>query len=175
MPENLCFFLVKKNDKKNIILGNFYFLTKKGRFSGVISSFYGQRSVTAVWATPSPCSILSLCLSELVDFDQVRSGLLLVLGSGSELPPSLLGSGHFRFWILDKSCWTVGEEGFWLTERPQGGLKVWELKSRKLERGKMERGLVARRLTGKCLISRGLVFEGLVTGMKEEGREVSGK
>ena len=31
---------------------------KKVFFSGVLSSFYGQHSVTAAWATPSPRNIL---------------------------------------------------------------------------------------------------------------------
>ena len=36
---------------------NFIFLRKKGDFSDVFSAFYGQRSVTAAWATRSPWSI----------------------------------------------------------------------------------------------------------------------
>ena len=41
--------------KKKIV--NFIFLRKKGDFSDVFSAFYGQRSVTAAWATCSPWSI----------------------------------------------------------------------------------------------------------------------
>ena len=36
---------------------NFIFLRKNGYFSEVFSAFYGQRSVTAAWATRSPWSI----------------------------------------------------------------------------------------------------------------------
>ena len=43
--------------KKKIGGVNFIFLRKKGDFSDVFSAFYGQRSVTAAWATRSPCSI----------------------------------------------------------------------------------------------------------------------
>ena len=38
----------------------FCFWPNSGKLSGVFSSFYGQRSVTAAWATPSPWSILLL-------------------------------------------------------------------------------------------------------------------
>ena len=41
--------------KKNWV--NFIFLRKKGDFSDVFSAFYGQRSLTAAWATRSPWSI----------------------------------------------------------------------------------------------------------------------
>ena len=44
--------------QKKIFFGvNFIFLRKKGDFSDVFSAFYGQRSVTAAWATRSPWSI----------------------------------------------------------------------------------------------------------------------
>ena len=36
---------------------NFILLRKKNDFSGRFSAFYGQRSVTAAWATRSPWSI----------------------------------------------------------------------------------------------------------------------
>ena len=36
----------------------FIFLRKKGDFSDIFSTFYGQRSVTAAWATLSPWSIV---------------------------------------------------------------------------------------------------------------------
>ena len=49
--------------KKYICLGNFYFFTKKKLFSSDFSTFYGQHSVTAAWATRSPWSI---CMSFLV-------------------------------------------------------------------------------------------------------------
>ena len=42
-----------------VFLHNF-FLMKKNDFRVFFSSFYGQRSVTAAWATPSPWSILIL-------------------------------------------------------------------------------------------------------------------
>ena len=37
--------------------GKFYFFTEKNTDSAVFSAFYGQRSVTAAWATRSPWSI----------------------------------------------------------------------------------------------------------------------
>ena len=40
-------------------------LRTKNRFSGVFSSFYGQRSVTAAWATPSP-GVLILQNSQII-------------------------------------------------------------------------------------------------------------
>ena len=40
-------------------MGKFNFFTKKKTdFSDVFSAFYGQRSVTAAWATRSPWSIV---------------------------------------------------------------------------------------------------------------------
>ena len=39
------------------ITSSFIFLRKKGDFSDVFSAFYGQRLVTAAWATRSPWSI----------------------------------------------------------------------------------------------------------------------
>ena len=39
---------------------NYIFLRKKSRFFSDFSTFYGQRSVTAAWATRSPLSIFSL-------------------------------------------------------------------------------------------------------------------
>ena len=53
--------------KNKIVLGKekklviFIFLPKKNRFSGIFSTFYGQRSVTAAWATPSPWSNVICC------------------------------------------------------------------------------------------------------------------
>ena len=38
--------------------GNFYFFKKKRWFFGRLSAFYGQRLVTAAWATRSPWSII---------------------------------------------------------------------------------------------------------------------
>ena len=40
---------------------NFIFLRKKTDFFGRFSAFYGQRSVTAAWATGSPWSIFCIC------------------------------------------------------------------------------------------------------------------
>jgi len=48
---------------------NFIFLRKKGDFSDVFSAFYGQRSVTAAWATRSPWSIITGCQSSSEDWD----------------------------------------------------------------------------------------------------------
>ena len=50
--------------KKKIV--NLFFLRKKGDFSYVFSAFYGQRSVTAAWATRSPWSITNRhCILQL--------------------------------------------------------------------------------------------------------------
>ena len=46
----------RKNARKK--LPQFFFLKKKRGFFGRFSAFYGQRSVTAAWATRSPWSIL---------------------------------------------------------------------------------------------------------------------
>ena len=46
--------------KKIYFGGKFYFFKKKGDFLDVFSAFYGQRSVTASWATRSPWSIFSV-------------------------------------------------------------------------------------------------------------------
>ena len=43
--------------KKYFLVVNFIFLSKKGDFFCRFSAFYGQRSVTAAWATRSPWSI----------------------------------------------------------------------------------------------------------------------
>ena len=48
--------------KTNIFLGKFYFLRQKNVFFGHFYAFYGQRSVTAGWATRSPRSILKQIL-----------------------------------------------------------------------------------------------------------------
>ena len=45
------------NAKKIFFFGKFYFFKKKRWFFGRFSAFYGQRSVTAAWATRSPWSI----------------------------------------------------------------------------------------------------------------------
>ena len=52
-------FFVKKIKlrQQKYVFFNFNFFTKKNRFSGIFSSFYGQHSVTAAWTTPSPWSI----------------------------------------------------------------------------------------------------------------------
>ena len=46
--------------KKILFLGNFYFFKKKRGFFSVFSTFYGLRSVTAIWATRSPWSIICI-------------------------------------------------------------------------------------------------------------------
>ena len=55
-PVKICFpqyfGITRRYIKKK--LGKFIFFTKKHRFTGVFSFFYGQRFVTAAWATPSP-------------------------------------------------------------------------------------------------------------------------
>ena len=44
--------------KKIYFLGNFFFpLKKRADFLAIFFIFYGKRSVTAAWATPSPWSI----------------------------------------------------------------------------------------------------------------------
>ena len=57
--ENLFPPIFWHNQKVNAIffLVILIFLEEKNLFSGVFSSFYGQRSVTAAWATCSPWSI----------------------------------------------------------------------------------------------------------------------
>ena len=52
---------------------NFMFLQKNSEFSAVFSVFYGQRSVTAAWATRSPWSIPAIFCSR-------KPGPTLVLG-----------------------------------------------------------------------------------------------
>ena len=49
------------NNKK--IWVNFIFLRKKRWFFGRFSAFYGQRSVTAAWATRSPWSIVVISIA----------------------------------------------------------------------------------------------------------------
>ena len=49
--------------------GKFNFFRKKGDFSNVFSAFYGQRSVTAAWATRSPWSIPQLFSANSVKND----------------------------------------------------------------------------------------------------------
>ena len=46
--------------KKIFFGGKFYFFKKKRWFFGRFSAFYGQRLVTAAWATRSPWSILKI-------------------------------------------------------------------------------------------------------------------
>ena len=41
----------------NIFVCNFFFKRKKVDFRAFFSAFYGQHSVTAAWANPSPWSI----------------------------------------------------------------------------------------------------------------------
>ena len=54
--------------KKYFFWVNFIFLRKKGDFSDVFSAFYGQRSVMAAWATPSPWSISTYFLAPDTDW-----------------------------------------------------------------------------------------------------------
>ena len=51
--------------KKIFFWGKFYFFKKKRWFFGCFSAFYGQRSVTAAWATRSPWSNSNYVLGTL--------------------------------------------------------------------------------------------------------------
>ena len=55
--------------KKNICFGKLNFFKKKNWFFVRFSAFYGQRSVTAAWATRSPWSIFSFLFSPSFAFD----------------------------------------------------------------------------------------------------------
>ena len=66
----------KKQNKK---LGKFYFFKKKKMFFGRFSAFYGQRSVTAAWATPSPWSITYQYLIIINSFISIHSKLFFIL------------------------------------------------------------------------------------------------
>ena len=65
--------------KKYFFWVNFIFLRKKGDFSDVFSAFYGQRSVTAAWATRSPWSIYITLVQNYIEVekDMIFSNFLL--------------------------------------------------------------------------------------------------
>ena len=71
----------------------FIFLRKKSEFSAVFSSFHGQRSVTAAWATRSPWSIITIVRS----FFSLRLLLLTHFGESPSVwsrplgPPAVPG------------------------------------------------------------------------------------
>ena len=52
-------------NKKYFFGVNFIFLRKKCVFFGRFYAFYGQRSVTAAWATRSPWSISDILLAQV--------------------------------------------------------------------------------------------------------------
>ena len=73
MCENLCppiFWYRRYMQQKNFKKSNCYFFTKKTDFRAFFSTFYGQRSVTAAWATRSPWSISNANLSRLTNLQQ---------------------------------------------------------------------------------------------------------
>ena len=56
---------------------NFIFLRKKGDFLDVFSAFYGQRSVTAAWATRSPWSISALFIDTHIGYPKSHKATAL--------------------------------------------------------------------------------------------------
>ena len=56
-------------------------LGQKGHFFGRFSAFYGQRSVTAAWATRSPWSILYMFASQVIPIYLVWSTLVILLAT----------------------------------------------------------------------------------------------
>ena len=98
--------------KKKNFLGNFYFFTKKSRFFGRFSAFYGQHSVTAAWATRSPWSII------------IHETLVVLIFSiyGPISPAVTFGrrswkfhgieAGHWFIWLFCLSAGTMVVQGF---------------------------------------------------------------